>query len=392
MEKQLFQELHIGNRILPGNVALAPMAGTSDLPFRTICHRQGASFVCTELVSARGIRYSGGVLKSYRYLEIEPAVEGPVAIQLFGHDPEDFREAIPLILEHPVLRGAFSIDLNMGCPVNKVVKTGAGSALMTNLPLASSILTAAVRAAEPYGVPVTVKFRKGWDDAKKNAVEFARLCLDSGAKAMTLHARTRNQMYGGQADWACIREVAEAIRGSGVPLFGNGDVVDGKSAVAMLTETGCDGVMVGRAAQGNPWIFAEIVAALRWEEKPAAPFDGADNAGAMSCMDKAATLGGADNAGATRGMDKAATLGTENKPEPPSPEERANTIREHLHGLSDKLGERMAVLEMRAQLAMYFKGQPHATTFKVAAMSAETIGEVEALLAEWVRAQTVYLG
>lgn len=324
-------------------MALAPMAGTSDLPYRAICHRQGAAFVCTELVSARGIRYSGSVLKSYRYLEINAEAEGPAAIQLFGHDPEDFREAIPLILEHPILGRAFCIDLNMGCPVNKVVKTGAGSALMTNSLLASSILTAAVRAAEPYGVPVTVKFRKGWDETRTNAVEFARLCVDSGARAMTLHARTRNQMYSGRADWACIREVAEAIRGSGVPLFGNGDVVDGESAVAMLLETGCDGIMVGRAAQGNPWIFTEIVAALRGEEKPAAP----------------------------------------------SPQERADTIHEHLRGLALKLGERTAVLEMRAQLAMYFKGQPHATSYKVAAMSAETIGEVEALLAEWVRAQTI---
>lgn len=329
---------------MPGNVALAPMAGTSDLAFRTICHRQGASFVCTELVSARGIRYSGGVLKSYRYLEIEPAVEGPVAIQLFGHDPEDFRKAIPLILEHAVLGSAFCIDLNMGCPVNKVVKTGAGSALMTNLPLAASILATAVRAAEPYGVPVTVKFRKGWDETRNNAVEFARLCVDSGAQAMTLHARTRSQMYGGQADWACIREVAEAIRGSGVPLFGNGDVIDGNSAVAMLLETGCDGLMVGRAAQGNPWIFTEIVAALRGEKKSAAP----------------------------------------------SSQERVDTIRQHLRGLAEKLGERTAVLEMRAQLAMYFKGQPHATSYKVTAMSAETVREVEALLQEWVRAPTIH--
>ncbi len=265
---------------------------------------------------------------------------------------------------------------------------------MKNLPLASSILLASVRAAEPYGVPVTVKFRNGWDDQSKNAVEFSRMCIDSGAAAMTLHARTRNQMYSGKADWTLIREVAEASRGTGVPLFGNGDVIDGESAVSMMTGTGCDGVMIGRAAQGNPWIFREIVAALRGSDGERLRDVGSESFPGESSEvfrewkkpappapeERAAKIWYAPPAPEER----AAKIWYA----PPVPEERAAIIREHLHGLSERLGERTAVLEMRAQLAMYFKGQPYATSFKVAAMSAETMTEVESLLAEWVKIQT----
>jgi len=337
-----WKKLKIGNRELCGNAALAPMAGTSDVTFRTLCHEQGAALSCTELVTARGIRFNPNLAKCFRYLEIDPEHEGPAAIQLFGYDPGDFASAIPIILEHPLLGKAAFLDINMGCPVAKVVKTGAGSALMSDLPLAASILETSVRAAAPYHVPVTVKFRKGWDDTKVNAVEFARMCRDYGAAAVTIHGRTREQMYQGQADWECIAQVAGALRGSGIPVFGNGDVRDGAGACRMLDETGVDGVMIGRAAQGNPWIFAEVRAALRGESAP---------------------------------------------PEP-APEEVADMIRRHLSGLCARLGEPVAVREMRTQLAFYLRGKRHAAAYKVRAMDALTYDEVDGLLTEWIAAVT----
>jgi len=337
-----FTNIQIGNRTLCGNVALAPMAGTSDVTFRSICHELGASLVCTELVTARGIRYNPTMEKSYRYLEIDPEREGPAAIQLFGQEVRDFAEAIPLILEHPVLGKASFIDLNMGCPVPKVVKTGAGSALMRDLPLAAAILGASVAAAEPYGVPVTVKFRKGWDEAHVNAVAFAGMCRDFGAAALTIHGRTRDQMYHGLADWDCIAQVVQELKGSGVPVFGNGDVKDGESARRMLEYTGVDGVMIGRAAQGNPWIFAEVRAAL---------------------------FGGMPTA------------------EPP-PQARADMIRRHMTGMIGKLGEETAIREMRAQIACYFHGQKKAAVYKTAAMQAVTYQEIDGILNQWVAAVT----
>ena len=342
MNANLFTNIQIGNRTLCGNVALAPMAGTSDVTFRSICHELGASLVCTELVTARGIRYTPTLGKSYRYLEIDPEREGPAAIQLFGQEVKDFAEAIPLILEHPVLGKASFIDLNMGCPVPKVVKTGAGSALMRDLPLAASILGASVAAAEPYGVPVTVKFRKGWDAEHANAVAFAGMCRDFGAAALTIHGRTRDQMYHGLADWDCIAQVAQEIKGSGVPVFGNGDVKDGESARRMLDYTGVDGVMIGRAAQGNPWIFTEIRAAMRGE----------------ACPPK------------------------------PTPQERADMIQCHMTGMIDKLGEETAIREMRSQLACYFRGQKNTAVFKTAAMQATTCREIEVLLDAWISTVT----
>ena len=337
MNTKAWKNITIGNTALTGNVALAPMAGTSDVTFRTLCHEQGAALVCTELVSARGIRYNPSLSKSMRYLEINPEKEGPVAIQLFGYEAKDFAEAIPLILEHPLLGKANFIDINMGCPVAKVVKTGAGSALMTDIPLAASILEASIRAASPYSVPVTVKFRKGWNESQVNAAEFARMCRDTGAAAVTIHARTREQMYQGYADWECIAQVAQVLAGSGVTVFGNGDVKDGASAARMLAETGVDGVMIGRAAQGNPWIFAEVKAVLSDEPVPSGP----------------------------------------------TAQERADMIRRHLSGMCSRIGETLAVREMRAQLACYFRGQRHAAAYKVQAMEAVTFAEVDSILNEW---------
>lgn len=330
--------LRTGNVTIPENIALAPMAGTSTCVYRTIAHEYGCAYGVTELVSARGIRFKESVEISMRYLRIAPEKEGRTGIQLFGADPEDFAYAIPVILEDPRLSQVDIIDLNMGCPVSKVVKTGAGSALMKDPVLASHIIERSVRAAEPYGKPVTVKFRSGWDEGHITAPEFAKMCISSGAKALALHARTQTQMYRGNADWSVIRATKEAISGSDVPLWGNGDVKDGSSAVAMLEETGADGVMIGRAAQGNPWIFEEIRAALAAEDK------------VMHQPDR---------------------------------KERAEVIRRHLRGLCDELGEKTGVKEMRAQIACYLKGQRGTADIKNRLMTAGTVEEVEVLLTEY---------
>ncbi len=243
--------LTIGSLKTDSNVFLAPMAGGSDIAFRKICRRLGAGMVFTELCTARGIRYRKSLDKTYRYLQIS-AEEAPAAIQLFGSDPEDFAEAIPLIFDDPVLAGCAAIDINMGCPVRKVVKTGAGSALMGDIKRAESIIKAAVKISP---VPVTVKFRKGIDPLSVNAVQFARMCEDAGAAMITIHGRTADQMYSGKADWKIIGEVKN---NAGIPVIGNGDVTGPGSACEMFRTTGADGIMIGRAALGDPWIFSEI--------------------------------------------------------------------------------------------------------------------------------------
>jgi tRNA-dihydrouridine synthase B len=318
------------------------MAGTGSVTFRTICHEFGSAFGTTELVSARGIAYQRSVERSFRYLEIDPEREGPCAIQLFGHDEDDFRTAIPIILRHPDLSKATFIDLNMGCPVAKVVKTGAGAALMRDIPRAAAIITAATAAAAPFNVPVTVKFRSGWDENHINAVEFARMCRDSGVSAITVHARTCDQMYHGKADWNILAEVSQALRGSGVAVIGNGDVKDGETAERMLIETGVDGVAVGRAAQGNPWVFEQIRAYLNGEILSADP----------------------------------------------TPEEKASMILRHLRGLMEHLGEERACKEMRSQLACYFKGMRNASDHKAAALLAVTYEETAEIVLRWAEQTT----
>ncbi|MBP5492421.1 MAG: tRNA dihydrouridine synthase DusB [Clostridiales bacterium] len=324
--------------VIPGNVALAPMAGTSTCIFRTISHEYGSVWGVTELVSARGIRFKESLDISMRYLQIDPENEGPVAIQLFGFDPDDFSYAIPHILEDPRLSDVSVIDINMGCPVLKVVKTGCGAALMKNPIVAGNIIRASVAAAKPYGKPITVKFRSGWDEAHINAPEFARICVEAGASALTIHARTQTQLYRGQADWEVIRKTKEAIADTGIPLWGNGDVKDGASARAMIEQTGVDGVMVGRGAQGNPWVFSDIRATLSGEESEAVR---------------------------------------------PDRKTRASVIRRHLLGLCEQLGEKTGVKEMRSQIAFYLKGERGTSEIKNRLMTAGTISEVEALLTEY---------
>ena len=308
------RKLTIGNVTLENNVILAPMAGVTDLPFRLLCRQQGAGLVCMEMVSAKAIYYNNK--NTEELLEVHPE-ELPVSLQLFGSDPEIVADMAARIQERPYA----ILDFNMGCPVPKVVNNGEGSALMKNPKLVEQILTALVRAVKK---PVTVKIRKGFDDSCINAVEIAKIAESCGVAAIAVHGRTRAQYYSGDADWNIIRQVKEAVR---IPVIGNGDVTGPESALAMLEETGCDGVMVGRAAQGNPWIFREITHYLETGEK---------------------------------------------LPRPDNVEKKAMVLR-HAELLQETKGEYTAVREMRKHLAWYTAGMPHSARFRGMINSLETM-------------------
>ena len=248
--------MRIGKIEIERTAALAPMAGVADSAFRQICKQFGAAYMVGEMASAKGMHYSDR--KTARLLGVRDT-ERPVAVQLFGDEPEIVAEAAKKAL-------AFCpdvIDINMGCPAPKVAGNGGGSALMKNVALAARITEATVKAV---GLPVTVKFRKGWDDEHVNAVEFARAMEQSGAAALTVHGRTRMQYYAPPVDLDIIAAVKDAVS---IPVIGNGDVASGKDAERMFQETGCDGIMIGRAAQGNPWIFRDLITYEETGEEPA---------------------------------------------------------------------------------------------------------------------------
>lgn len=238
-------KLRIGNVELENNLILAPMAGVTDLPFRKICREQGCGLLYTEMVSAKAILYHNRNTEELLRVEQE---ERPIAVQLFGSDPEIVSEMAARIADGP----SDIIDFNMGCPVPKVVNNKEGSALMKDPHLAEQILSALVKKVKK---PVTVKFRKGFDENQVNGVEIARIAESCGVAAVAVHGRTRQQFYSGQADWDIIRQVKEAVK---IPVMGNGDIFTPENARQMLEETGCDGLMIARGAQGNPWIFGRI--------------------------------------------------------------------------------------------------------------------------------------
>ena len=303
----------IGNIELNGWACLAPMAGVSDLAYRVIAKKMGASLTTAEMVSAKGLYYRNE--KTKEMLKIDPD-EHPVALQLFGSDPDIMAWGAKIMEQ----AGPDFIDINMGCPMQKVVKNGDGSALMKNIPLAAAVIRAMVKAVQ---TPVTVKMRLGWSRDTLNAVELAQAAEEAGAAAITVHGRTREDFYTGKADWKEIQKVVDAVK---IPVIGNGDVTDGKSAKDLMEETGCAAVAIGRAAWGNPWIFREVNTYLETGE----------------------------------------TI------PPPSWEMRLQMARRHLHGLCLEKGEYAAVREMRAHASRYFHGLPKATALRQEIMKETT--------------------
>ena len=314
-------KLTIGNVTLDNNIILAPMAGVTDLPFRLLCKEQGAGLVCTEMISAKAILYKNKNTDALMEIHQE---EMPVSLQLFGSDPDIISEMAKQIEEHP-----FSIlDINMGCPVPKVVNNNEGSALMKNPKRVGEIVSAVVKAIRK---PVTVKIRSGFDAEHINAVEIAKIVEDSGAGAVAVHGRTREPFYAGAADWEVIAEVKNAVS---IPVIGNGDIADGEGAAKMLRDTGCDGIMIGRAARGNPWIFREITS----------------------------------------------YLGNGTLPEAPSKEERKETMFRHAKLQMQYKGEYTGVREMRKHISWYTAGMPHSAKLRDAVNAVENFAALEELI------------
>ena len=302
----------IGNVEINGFMTLAPMAGVSDFAFRSVCRDKGAALTTTEMVSSKALTYKDEKTKELMYI---PESEHPSCVQIFGHEADVMAEGAKIAIDES---GADILDINMGCPVGKIVKSGDGSALMKDMCLASKIISEVVKAVD---VPVTVKFRKGFDGGNVNAVEFAKMAEESGASAVAVHGRTRAQMYAGKADWDIIREVKKAVS---IPVIANGDVFSYEDAKHILNYTGADLAMAGRGAFGNPWIFSQ-------------------------------------------------------GPEPDL-EEKMDTALYQIKMLSERRGERSACLEARHHIPWYLRGVAHSGYYKNMLVHVETIAELENII------------
>ena len=324
----MIKQLKIGNVTLPNNLILGPMAGVTDLPFRLLCKEQGAGLLCMEMVSAKAILYKNR--NTEPLLTIDER-ENPVSLQLFGSDPE-----IVSSIAHSIEERPFDIlDINMGCPVPKIVNNGEGSALMKDPVLAGKIIEKTVKAIKK---PVTVKIRKGFDDDHVNAVEMAHIAEECGAAAVAVHGRTREQYYSGKADWEIIRQVKEAVK---IPVIGNGDLNSAEDVISMSNQTGCDGFMIARGAQGNPWIFRQI---LHYFE-------------------------------------------TGEKLEKPTLDEVADMILRQAKMMLEFKGEYIGIREIRKHAAWYTSGYPNSSRLRESINGVETFDKLEELMDVW-RSQT----
>ena len=316
------KKLKIGDVELESNVILAPMAGITDLPFRMMCEKYNPGLVCTEMVSAKGLYYNDEKTKILLNTENE---KRPIAMQIFGSDIDSMVAAARYLNDI-----ADIIDINMGCPAPKVVKNGDGSKLLLDLQLAGKIVEAVVKESTR---PVTVKFRKGWDENNIVAVEAAKVFEEAGASAITIHGRTRTQYYSGMSDLDIIKQVKQVVN---IPVIGNGDIKDGKSALKMFKYTGVDGIMIGRASMGNPFIFKEVIEFLRGNEV-----------------------------------------------EKPSKEEVLKAMLEHINLSVNVKGENIGIKEMRKHLSGYIKGMPNSAEAREKINKIDEKEELEQYLKEY---------
>ena len=325
--------MKIGNVQLDNEVFLSPMAGVTDLPFRIICKEKGCGMLYTEMINAKALCYDDENTKKMLRMDKD---EHPVAVQIFGSDPEFMGKAAIIMNQYP----NEILDINMGCPAPKVIKNGDGSALMRNPKLAAEVLTAVVKNSEK---PVTLKIRKGWDDDSVNAVEIAKIAEECGISALAIHGRTREQFYSGKADWDIIAEIKQAIN---IPVIGNGDVFEVEDAVNMLEKTKCDAIMIGRGAQGNPWIFNRINHYMKTGEI---------------------------------------------LPEP-TLEEKITTAIRHMNLAVAEHGDYVAVREMRKHIGWYLKGLKNSAKYRDQINKITDYKEVIAMLEEYMQHSLTQIG